>query len=138
MVSHSRPLAVEQSFEVKTYDVDFVNIVHNMVYIRWLEDLRLQLLTAHYPLEAVLAAGQSPILIRTEIDYRYPVRFGDRVMGHMWLSDLSRVRWTVSAEIFAGDKLAASSVQQGYFADRETLRPIRIPQALQQKWLADR
>lgn len=136
MASATRPLAVEQPFQIKTYDVDFVNIVHNMVYIRWLEDLRLLLLTRHYPLEEVLAAGQSPILTRTEIDYRLPIRFGDAVLGCMWLSDLTRVRWTVSAEIHAGDKVAAVSVQQGYFADLQTLRPVRIPEVLRARWRA--
>ena len=129
-------MAVELPIEVKTYDVDFANIVHNMVYIRWLEDLRLLLITRHYPLAEVLAAGLSPILTRTEIDYLYPTRFGDHVVGRMWLSALSRVRWTVTAEIHAGSNLAAASTQQGYFADLQTLRPIRIPDPLRRAWEA--
>ena len=79
------------------------------------------------------APGAASIVIHALLDspsctgaYRFEVTPGEVL------------RMSVSAEIFAGDKLAASSVQQGYFADRETLRPIRIPQALQQKWLADR
>jgi acyl-CoA thioester hydrolase len=135
-MSATRPLAVELPIEVKTYDVDYANIVHNMVYIRWLEDLRLLLITNHYPLTEVLASGRSPILTRTEIDYLYPTRFGDQVVGRMWLSTLSRVRWTVTAEIHAGPNLAASSIQQGYFADLQTLRPIRIPDPLRRAWEA--
>jgi acyl-CoA thioester hydrolase len=142
-----RPLLVELPIVVKTYDIDFANIVHNRVYIRWLEDLRQQVLTEYYPMEVMLADGASPILTRTEIDYRWPVRFGDSVLGRMWVSDLSRVRWTVEAEITtgnnataehltAGERLAATGRQSGYFASLETLQPIRIPEVLRSRWQA--
>jgi acyl-CoA thioesterase FadM len=46
MDAQIRPLLVELPIVVKTYDIDFANIVHNRVYIRWLEDLRQQRLAA--------------------------------------------------------------------------------------------
>jgi acyl-CoA thioester hydrolase len=134
MDSQVRPLLVELPIIVKTYDIDFANIVHNRVYIRWLEDLRQQILTEHYPMEAMLADGVSPILTRTEIDYHWPVRFGDAVLGRMWVSDLSRVRWTVEAEIFAGNQEAATARQSGYFASLATLQPVRIPDQIRANW----
>jgi len=87
-------------------------------------------------MEAMLADGVSPILTRTEINYQRPVRFGDQVIGRMWVSDLSRVRWTVEAEIRNGDQLASMARQSGYFASLETLRPIRIPEQLRLRWQA--
>jgi acyl-CoA thioester hydrolase len=133
----ARPLLVELPIVVKTYDIDFANIVHNRVYIRWLEDLRQQVLTEYYPLEAMLADGVSPILTRTEIDYKWPVRFGDAVIGRMWVSDLSRVRWTVEAEITIGNQVVSSARQSGYFASLETLQPVRIPEQLRASWRTD-
>ncbi len=129
-----RPFQVQLPFSVKTYDVDFANIVHNMVYIRWLEDLRLQILEESYPVAEMLADGIGPILTKTEIEYKWPIRMGDIVVGNMWISDLGRVRWTVQAEIFVGDKLAAQATQIGYFADMNALRPIRMPARLQAQW----
>lgn len=134
MKTQVRPLLVELPIVVKTYDIDFANIVHNRVYIRWLEDLRQQILTDYYPMEAMLADGVSPILTRTEIDYRWPVRFGDAVIGRMWISDLGRARWTVEAELYAGERLASTARQGGYFASLETLRPVRIPQPFLDAW----
>jgi acyl-CoA thioester hydrolase len=134
MNSQTRPLLVELPIVVKTYDIDFANIVHNRVYIRWLEDLRQQILTEHYPMEAMLADGVSPILTRTEIDYRWPVRFGDAVFGRMWVSNLSRVRWTVEAEITTGDRVVSTARQNGYFAGLDTLQPVRIPDQLRARW----
>ena len=127
----SRPLLVTLPITPKTYDIDFAAIVHNMVYIRWLEDLRTALLVAsHYPIEAMLADGFTPILTQTEIAYQRPVRFGDTVTGRMWLSHLGRTKWTVQAEIVTREHTAVTATQHGYFADLKTLRPIRVPEQL--------
>ena len=117
-----------------TVQIDYAGIVHNAVYIRWMEDLRTELIRSAYPIEAMVADGISPILTKTEIEYRLPVRFGEKVVGQMWIAALSRVRWTVEAEIRVGEQVRASSRQQGYFADLSTLRPIRVPEILRQVW----
>ncbi len=38
--SQQRVMEVNLSFPVRTYDIDFAGVVSNIVYIRWLEDLR--------------------------------------------------------------------------------------------------
>ena len=131
----SRPLLVTLPITPKTYDIDFAAIVHNMVYIRWLEDLRTELLLASgYPIEQMLADGFTPILTKTEVAYQWPVRFGDSVTGQMWLSHLGRTKWTVQAEIVTGEHTAVTSIQHGYFADMKTLRPIRVPPQFRALW----
>ena len=74
----SRPFAVELALPVKTYDVDFAGVVSNIVYIRWLEDLRLQIMKEHFPLEDQLSDHQSPVLAKTEITYHRPLRLFDQ------------------------------------------------------------
>jgi len=136
-MSETRPLEVTLPINVKTYDIDFARIVHNAVYIRWLEDLRQQVMAEHYPMAQALADGRTPILTRTDIQYKWPTRFGDEVVGRMWISQLSRTKWEVQAEIVANGQAAVTATQSGYFADLETLRPARIPEILRQKWIAD-
>ena len=46
-----RPFLITLPITVKTYDIDYAAIVHNAVYIRWLEDLRTLLLADHYSVE---------------------------------------------------------------------------------------
>jgi acyl-CoA thioester hydrolase len=133
-VAEPRPLLVTLPITVKTYDVDFASIVHNAVYIRWLEDLRQLLIEDHYSMAQALVDGRSPILTRTDIQYKWPTRFGDVVVGQMWLSKLNRTKWIIEAEIKANEKIAATAVQTGYFADLQTLRPVRIPEALRTIW----
>lgn len=129
-----KPLLIERPIIVRTYDIDFASIVHNIVYLRWLEDLRSEILADILPIDEILATGISPILTRTEIDYRRPVRIGDTVTGRMWVDEMARTRWTLAAEIVAGDRVCAAARQSGYFADLKTLRPVRVPEALREQW----
>ncbi len=132
-----RPLLIERPIVVRTYDIDFANITHNIVYLRWLEDLRSEILSDVLPIEEIISTGISPILTRTEIDYRWPVRIGDVVIGRMWVDELSRTRWTLAAEIVVGEQVCAAARQSGYFADLNTLRPVRVPGKLRAKWDAE-
>lgn len=134
----TRPLLIERPIVVRTYDIDFANIVHNIVYFRWLEDLRSEVLVDVLPIDQILATGISPILIESAIEYRRPVRIGDAVVGRMWVSALSKTRWTLSGEICVGEHVCAAAKQSGYFADLSSLRPVRVPAALMARWDAER
>jgi acyl-CoA thioester hydrolase len=131
-----RPLQVELSFVVKTYDVDYARIMHNSVYIRWLEDLRLQIMSEHLPLENQLADHQSPVLEKTEITYCRPLRLLEGAVGRMWVSKLGKARWELRAEICRGETVVTTARQTGYFVDLDDYRPIRIPAVLRDKYEA--
>lgn len=125
---------IERPIVVRTYDIDFANIVHNIVYFRWLEDLRSEILVDALPIEEILATGISPILTKSAIEYSWPVRIGDTVTGRMWVAELSRTRWTLAAEIVVGNQVCAFARQSGYFANLKTLRPVRVPEKLRAMW----
>ena len=129
-----RPLEVEIALTVKTYDIDFAGIVSNIVYIRWLEDLRLEILARHSPLEQQLKDGIAPVLLKTTIDYKQSIRFGDTAMGRMWAESMGSLRWIVRAEIIANGQLAAQSEQVGIYVDLQTGKPIRLPAQLRQQY----
>ena len=128
----SRPMLVEIDFRVKTYDVDFAGIVSNLVYVRWLEDLRLKMLDEYLPLEPEFRQGRGPVLARTEIDYLRPLRFGDQAVGRMWLAGVRRASWSLRAEFTLHAQLVARAVQVGVFVDYRTLKALPVPDALRQ------
>ena len=132
-----RPLLIERPIVVRTYDIDFANIVHNIVYFRWLEDLRSEILADVLPIDEILTTGISPILTASAIEYKWPVRIGDAAVGRMWVAELSRTRWTLAAEIGVGDHVCAAARQSGYFANLKTLRPVRVPEKLRAAWEAE-
>jgi acyl-CoA thioester hydrolase len=125
-----RALEVELPFRVGTYDIDFAGVVSNIVYIRWLEDLRLKLLDEFLPLQEQVENGLSPVLASTRIEYRRPIRLFDRPLGRMWMTQAGRVRWTVEAEILVDGQAAATAVQTGAFVSLTKLRPVPLPEAL--------
>ncbi|MEH2127276.1 acyl-CoA thioesterase [Nostoc sp.] len=130
-----RPLEVVLAIPVKTYDIDFMGIVSNIVYIRWLEDLRLKFLDEHWQLNQQIEQGYTPILAGTEIEYKRPIKIIDRVIGRLWLSGLGRLKWTVQAEILSNNELAAVASQKGGFVSLQNNRLIPIPEELQKKYL---
>jgi acyl-CoA thioester hydrolase len=120
----------EQPLPIRTYDIDFAGIVSNIVFIRWLEDLRLGLLEQAYPLAQALADDIAPILLATRISYRRPVRIGDALLGRMRVAGLSRVRWRLAAEFTVNGVVHAEADQEELFMRLSTRRPIAIPEPI--------
>ena len=123
----------EQPLPIRTYDIDFAGIVSNIVFIRWLEDLRLGLLDQAYPLLRALAEDIAPILLSTRIDYRRPVTIADRLVGRVRVAALGRVRWRLTAEFTVAGVLHAEAEQEGLFMRLSTRRPIAIPEPIR-RW----
>jgi acyl-CoA thioester hydrolase len=91
----------------------------------------------YYPFEEMLANNQSPILEKTEIHYRAPLRLFEEVNGQMWVSKLGKARWEVQAEFVRADLVIVQAKQTGYFMDLERFRPIRIPEVMRAQWEQD-
>ncbi len=130
MSDNPQPLLVEIDLPVRGYDIDFAGIVSNIVYIRWLEDLRTTVLERYFPLEHQVAAGYAPVLTSTQIDYVRAITLFDRPRGRMWATGLDKVRWTLSAEIVVDGAVAARATQVGVFVRLDTKRPMAIPAQL--------
>ena len=127
----TKPFAITLPLPVRTYDIDFVGIVSNIVYVRWLEDLRLQVLAEYFPLDtAIHELGIAPVLLRTEIEYKQPVRLFDPVMGAMWVSSVGRARQVLQAEFTVNGELRVTARQTTCFINYETGRPVATPRGL--------
>jgi acyl-CoA thioester hydrolase len=123
----------EQALPIRTYDIDFAGIVSNIVFIRWLEDLRLGLMEQAYPLIRALAEDVAPILLSTQIAYRRPVTIADPLIGRIGVSALSRVRWRLAAEFTVNGAVHAEAEQEGLFIRLSTRKPIAIPEPIR-RW----
>jgi acyl-CoA thioester hydrolase len=125
------PLFVEQKIRVKTYDIDFVGHVNNAVYVRWLEDLRLQLLDDYYPLEEMTANNVSPIIVNTSIHYKQGIVLSDKlVTAQMWGIKFERATFLIEARFVVDDQIRCTAEQRGTFVDTQKMRPIRVPEQL--------
>ena len=134
--THQQPFEVEIHLPVRTYDIDFAGIVNNIVYVRWLEDLRLEMLARHFPLDEQLQNGIAPVILQTKIDYKQSIKLSDAPKGRMWMEAMGALRWTVKATIVVDGTIAALGEQVGIFVDLQNNKPIRMPERLKQQYQA--
>lgn len=126
----NKPFYVQLALPVRGYDIDFAQIVSNIVYVRWLEDLRTKMLDEYFPLDRQVANGYVPVLMATNIEYKRPIVMFDQPIGHMWIKTLEKVKWINQAEIVVGGKIVAQATQTGVFVRLDSKRPIPIPAEL--------
>src|SRR3954464_14680370 len=100
-----RPFEISQPITIRGYDIDLAGIVSNIVYIRWLEDLRTRILEVYFPIERQLDLGFPPGLASTSINSRRPLRFGDQPVGTVWVNAFTKARWTLSSVIRLGERI---------------------------------
>jgi acyl-CoA thioester hydrolase len=116
-------------FVSASYEIDYAGILSNQVYLRWLEDMRTAFMARWLSLEDAHARGQVPVLTRTEIDYRVPLRLGERALGRMWAGRLGRASAEIESEVRRAEdgRVCAQARQTVAFVDARTGRPTRFP-----------
>jgi acyl-CoA thioester hydrolase len=129
---------VERAIEIKTYDIDFAGIVGNIVYVRWLEDLRLAMMAEVYPLAQAVADDVAPVLLETRIVYERSLRLQDQVVGRIWAIGMTRARWRIGAEFRVGRTVHARAEQTGLFIRLSTRKPVPPPKILIEHFAPER
>jgi len=128
------PFFVRKDIHVKPYDVDVLGHVSNIVYIRWLEDLRLTMLDTYLPLRGLMEKNVSPVLVRTEIDYIKPVELFDPLVGTCHITEVKGIRLHVAEEFSVNGEIRARAKQTGIFFDLAGQRPVRPPEEFMKKY----
>jgi acyl-CoA thioester hydrolase len=68
-----------ESFEVRDYECDLQGVVNNAVYLHYLEHARHRwMLSLGLDFAALHDRGIDLVVARIEVDYRFPLRSGDR------------------------------------------------------------
>jgi acyl-CoA thioester hydrolase len=126
---------VEIDLDIYTFDIDFAGHVSNISYIRWLEIGRIQLITdIGYRTHELLELGLAPLVIRTEIDYRLPLKLGDPVHMSLDLTELRAASATIDFRITSDGQLAATARQLGLFVRLDTGKPARVSSELRARF----
>lgn len=118
---------VQQEIKVRTYDVDYMQIVNNTVYVKWFENLRMAILDKYFPLSDMMAEGNSPILSETNIKYFHPMTLTSKPIGKAWISEIDRSRWVAHILICEGDRIYCEGRQTGYYFNLNRNKPVRFP-----------
>ncbi|HRZ83712.1 MAG TPA: thioesterase family protein [Candidatus Hydrogenedentes bacterium] len=131
-----RPLLVELRPLIQPYHIDYAMHVNNAVYVRWLEDLRMEFLRRHCDARALTEAGIAPVVSRTEISYLKPLRLFDEPEARMWCADMGRATMTLEAEITVGGETHTRALQRVMMVNWKTERAARVPEELRKAFAA--
>ena len=87
--------------EVRDYEVDLKGIVNNANYMHYLEHARHKfLLSLNIDFEELHNRGTDLIVVRAELDYRLPLKSGDKFIIKTRLSAKGNVRVLFDQQIF--------------------------------------
>ena len=131
------PLAVERypfshPIRVRFSETDAMGVVHHASYIPWLEETRVALL-AHggHDYAEVHSGGLDLAVVDVVARYRRSVRFGEPVVVHAGIADISRTLLQIAYLVTVVDDGVLSAVTTHACVNREG-RPLRVPE-----WLMD-
>jgi len=112
------------------FDTDCAGVVHNIIYLRFIETAR-TLLAEQLGMGLVEMARTQvyPVVVRTEIDYKKPAVLGDQLVVHGWLESVERLRFWCAFEIRrpSDSALIATSRQMLAVIQMPAGKPVRLP-----------
>lgn len=107
-------------------DIDDMNHVNNVIYLRWVQDAA----AAHWDAGATeeMKRKYAWVVLRHEIDYKSPAKLGDSVMAQTWVSSMGGVRSVRHVKLSHAETgvVLAEAVTTWCLLDSGTQKPKRI------------
>ncbi|HVP40104.1 MAG TPA: thioesterase family protein [Candidatus Saccharimonadales bacterium] len=132
----AEPAVVRLPQAVHTFDVDFAGVVSNLRYPGWAELWREELARrCGVSLPDMLRAGSLPLLVRQELNFRRPLRFGESVSLEGWVERVGTSSFTLWMEVrdAATGELCADCRQVLVMTDLRSRRSVALPEELRRQ-----
>ncbi len=100
------------NFHVKTYEIDIAGHVNNIVYIKWLEDLRNEIFDKMLPIDHLLCWHLYPVVISTEITYKKQLKLNDNPAGYVYVENIKHNIMTLKFKFTNGNDICAAAEQK--------------------------
>lgn len=108
-------------------DIDELNHVNNIVYLRYVQDAAI----GHWKTVPQEIASQIIWMARRhEIDYLKQAFQGEELVAKTWVDDFVGVKSIRHCEIMRGEEVLARSITHWISLDAQTLRPKRITEEI--------
>ena len=116
-------------------DMDAFQHVNNVVYLRWFESARTDLLGLLQSAVTMSGSGLGPILVSIRCDYKKQLHYPDTVHIGSRVGKLGRSSVEVEHAVFSEQlgQMAGVGVSVLVVFDYDANRPVRIPEALRQQ-----
>lgn len=123
------------------FDTDAGGVVHNIVYLRFIETARTLLaMQMGMSFAEIERTKIHPVVTRTEIDYKRPAKLGDVLEIRGRLSEWSGIRFWVEFEVVRPDDgaLMVTCRQSLALVQMPEGRPVRLPVGFPETLVPDR
>ena len=100
------------NFDIKTYEIDIAGHVNNIVYVKWLEDLRNELFNKILPLDHLLSLHLYPVVISTNITYKKQLELKDKPVGYVSLENIRHNIMTLKFKFMKGGDICTFAEQK--------------------------
>ncbi len=116
------PFSIE--IDVQSGDIDELNHVNNVVFVKWVQDVAI----AHWMAtsSAEIRDTYSWMLLRHEIDYVGQAFMGDRLTGTTWVGEAKGATFERFVELKKDGKVITKSKTVWALLDAKSLKPRRI------------
>jgi acyl-CoA thioester hydrolase len=114
----------EFKINVTSADIDDLNHVNNVVYVKWMDEVAFHhwaFLTKEIPLPEYIW-----VVARHEIDYKGQALLGDELVARTWVGETKGFTSIRLIEFYKDDVLLAKSKTTWAMLDAETYKPTRI------------
>ncbi len=121
---------ISTDVRVMYFDTDAGGVVHNIVYLRFIETARTLLaIQMGMSFEEIARTNIHPVVTRTEIDYKRPARLGEEIRVDGRVTEWSGIRFWVGFEIVrpSDGALLVTCRQALALVRMPEGRPIRLP-----------
>lgn len=120
----------EMPIRVEAGDIDELDHVNNIVYLRWVQDVAKAHWFSAAPPED--QAGLIWMVVRHEIDYHSPARPNDELILRTWIGAAAGLRFDRHTEVLrAGDRKVLAKARSVWVPiDSATGRPKRISERI--------
>jgi acyl-CoA thioester hydrolase len=115
-------------------DIDELNHVNNIVYLRYVQDAAI----GHWKTVPQNIASQIIwVARRHEIDYLKPAFLDDDLVVKTWVDSFVGVKSLRHCEVMRGEEILARSVTHWVALDAHTFRPKRITEEIVEQFFAE-
>ena len=119
------------SYKVPYADIDRMGFVYYAHYLVYFERARNELLEENgLPYSMLENEGVLLPVVKTEIEYKKPAHYSDILSLHARLAWARGVRLQIDCEVTRGDLLLASGYTIHAALDKNSLKPIRVPEEI--------
>jgi acyl-CoA thioester hydrolase len=137
MKTASKKVSIE--IVIMSFETDYVGIVNNTEFIRFIERIRYALSKAYgFSFKQVRDLKLWTVMAHVEINYQSPAHFEDSLIASGWIEKIGKTSITLAYEFrLKKDKTLIADAKQVLVFVNQRLKPTAVPDALKKKFLSN-